>query len=509
MPPPSLSLWSHGSTFPAELFEKIFGNLGRKELRILLAVSVQCFHICVRLLYRRVEWPTYIELFKRYPFFVECTMRGFRYAEVVRTLVLGEHTTQSNPDATDWKLTEVCYAISQFKGLRSLSLECTTIPAYTFPKILATLPRLKHFYHCNKENGSRPYSFTPYRFSPWIYHLPQNIPNLTNIEFHRIAVDDRFGYSDEGVVCLAALFSLPSLTTIRTDITSWARLTRARRRARLNPSNSLHTISISQEDYDLPMSSLEIAHLLEVVQACASSLEILHVFLSYPVDTSRLADQSQTLDLVRLREFVGPEEFLEFLMFTEKVEVIWVPSPRRLFGVSPFETGGLCCPNLRLLSVGSWDAGVYSFHSLLAQLPNLEELSLTPLHSLEKEGLLAMAGSLLLCGRLYAISILCPPGKVPAWECGDVLEAWSSHLPSLQFVRFQSDYFLHRHNVTGSDWRLSLWIMMDVLFPPRACAPGVDRIYWQNWVGVSLQQYIDGWWSLPSLEYPSLEDVAV
>ncbi|KAL0060296.1 hypothetical protein AAF712_012919 [Marasmius tenuissimus] len=403
-------------------------------------------------------------------------MRDFRYVEVVRTLVLGGEGSEGH-DATEWKLDEVCYAVSHFTELRSLSIDRTTIPAHSFTDIITTLPRLEHFHCRSLDDELNPYSFTPCRF-PWGYPIP-HAPNLTVIELHQIDVNERFGYPDEGVIALAALSSLSNITTLRVDLPSWESLLEGRRYCGLGLPISLRELVIlpRPEDHMIinPDMDIEGAQLLAALQPCVTSLEILRILTPY---VESPMSQAPILKFDRLKEYVGPEAILRHLDFPMEVEVVWVSCRSRLVGIDPSVAGDLLSfSRLRFLSVGAWDLKRHTLHSLLTQLPHLRELSITPLASLDKDDLLKMTPVLSACKDLRAISLVCP-FSLPTSVYLEVLEAWSSQAPGLQSVRFESGHTWHcsppSHNQNViSGWWLGgwqWWTITTCLFLPDSYA---------------------------------------
>ncbi|KAL0060294.1 hypothetical protein AAF712_012917 [Marasmius tenuissimus] len=392
----------------------------------------------------------------------------FCYAKVVRMLVLGGEEGEGR-DATEWNLDEVYTAVTQFTELRSLSIDRTAIPAYSFTDIIEALPRLEHFHTRSSEKGLDPYSFTPSRW-PWNNPIP-HAPNLTTIKLYEISVDERFGCPDDGVILLSALSCLPSLTTLRVDILSWQSLCNGRNYDyKLHLPGSLRVLVILPRLGDpliAPHSDLDPDELLVALQICAASLEFLHIIVPY-VDRPR-SPTAPILRLNSLKEYIGPEGFLRHLDFPMEVEVVWVSCRSRLVGIDPSVTGDLLSfSRLRFLSVGAWDLKRHTFHSLLTQLPHLRELSITPLASLDKDDLLKMTPVLSACKDLRAISLVCPLA-LPSDDYLAVLKAWSSQAPGLQSVRFESENTWHRslssdNQDANGGW--SSWAVRTRLFLP-------------------------------------------
>ncbi|KAL0063773.1 hypothetical protein AAF712_009330 [Marasmius tenuissimus] len=470
---------------PQELFEEIFSHCSPSDLRCLLTVNRRFFHTAVPLLYKKLAWRTYIRLLSDRKF--RDGPRSENYAEAVRALSLGGPPTLTR--ATDWNWIEAVEAISFFPRLQSLAIDRILVPVHSFVD-LVRLFSVKRFYYRSPPMSS--YDFTPCR-SPKSLN-PLRPSALEFLDVRRLDVPDRFGYMDAGVVSVSALSATPTLKVLHADFTSWRTLSRGRNSAGWSLPTSLREIVLFARVPSNDISLDWLGTFLLDLESCAGSLEVLRIMC--PHRFTPHSNARRILDCPSLREYVGPEEIIPYIRFSPGVEVIWVPRFTPLTG-APIESLApslSCLSRIRLLSIGSWDCDSYPLTAILSAFPDLEELSLTPLHTLDKVALLKLGRALRLSPKLTDISIIgrfrSSPEEVEevveeeeelpelsSVSCHHVLRSWSAESSSLSFARFSDKSSWSRASISGP------WIesapyknVENLLFLPT----WFSSFYWQS-----------------------------
>ncbi|KAK1221667.1 hypothetical protein PQX77_015497 [Marasmius sp. AFHP31] len=365
---------------PVEMLEEVLRHSRKADLYRFLLTSQQVFIICIRLLYRKMGWRTYIEMLTQYPRFGQGP-RAHLYASAVRVFYLGGPSNY--PNATEWNWTEVIQAISHFSHLQSLAIDRIRFPVYLLPAVIDKFPNLRRLHYRSPISG--PSTFTPCLIPSSVAHAPPgHYSALTSLDIRRYAVRDRFGFMDAGVASLASLSALPGLKVLHTDMCSWDTVLRGRERAGWTLPKSLHELVIFSRypDEDLPMDSSSATSLFRALEACSQSLQTLRILLPYPVQPD---SSCRNVDFLQLEEYVGPEGLLPYIKFSPNLRVVWVPRTECVVGPT-VDSIKLAAPLgcLHLLSIGSWDANQHPLSSFLTSLTNLQELFLAPLSNVGK-----------------------------------------------------------------------------------------------------------------------------
>ncbi|KAJ8081346.1 hypothetical protein PM082_007181 [Marasmius tenuissimus] len=413
---------------PNELLERIFSMCGRNTRRKIILANYHFFGVGIRVLYKKIAWRTFLELFEEHPKFSEGP-RAPLYANAVRGLIIGG-TPDSLEGATEWKWDDFLAAISSFRHLQTISIDHVWLPVYLLPAIFAHFPKLERLRYRSPLIES--YNFTPCRL-PSDFAINPLSTNLTFLDVRNYAVQDRFGYMDEGVIALAAMSALPSLRILHTDVVSWDTLLRGRVQTGWSLPPSLRELVLHSKCWRL--DGEKAGSLLKALESCTESLEILRVLTSNSID---LAHEQQSLYLPRLKEYVGLPGLIPAIGFPPDMETIWDHRWSRLNGAALHLLERLTClASIRFLTIGSWDVTQYPLQSLLSRLPSLEELSLTVKFPITKQALLEMGPALALSPRISAFSVIRRPRQALANKAAlKILGAWSDHAPRLEFVRF-------------------------------------------------------------------------
>ncbi|KAL0566172.1 hypothetical protein V5O48_015848 [Marasmius crinis-equi] len=424
-------------------------------------------------MYRTIDCTDSTEIDRVLWFFSESTYAGL-YSEAPRSIRL--RTDYTREEVRPWDHETLVLMLKKLPHLKDVHMDNALFEYHTLVHLLQALPKLTKL---------------TLTLSPETVHLNRTRDPKTSLQsFHSISSGLTTSVNDITITNLAwyeldkpvdltllsfgTLFRLPTVKRYCLDIGTWCSLVRIKISHSKNgligfdgPPQLQELVIYSKEyieDGDLA-NEAHVKALFRQLHACREHLIVFHLLVSYqlPVNTKPNSKELDKIVFRRLEQFLGPLSLQRLLAFPDTVHTIWNTAPGRILtgpGVRDLIGEPTRFTQLRYLSVGFWDLKMSPLSAVLANVPELAEISFSTTALEDQKEIEDLAKEFTSCPSLRAVSVLSTTAghPLPSKGVSEVLACWVNRLSKLDYVRLDPYRFWSRKHgvVAGEEWETNV-----------------------------------------------------